>query len=482
MTRHAGSGPAPVDRGRVGSAGSSGGSTRSARRRPSTGAATAAAAGAGAATATGSGWVGRADAGTRRIAVRFTIGCGASTTSSTTAGWGRTSTTTDPARRSCQPRRRPEPSARAVQARLAVPSPRVGRVARPEHHASAGARRPRRWGRRRPRRRHAGRAGPGRARSRARRAVPRRRATTASTPTTATPTPTAGLPDWPEPPADQHGDGLERPGDRAVDDEGVEAPVGWRRRAGHGCTTAMVRPSPRSITAPGRRATGTPGWRSSGGEAGLHEHGAVGRAEVGDDRAAVVGPGARADLDVRGGDLLLGAGHRDQPRLLVEREPARLGRPAHHDHAVDLDRLAGGDQQPGDRAGSPRGPAPGRGCPGGAGGPDVHPPAWVRPSWSAAVSAVAGYGGLVGGVAARVERARGSRRRARRRRGLVGDRGLLDPRDPHQPGVDAQRGGQLGRLVGAGDLEHAGGDAGERALDPGGGLVALEERPRRPRS
>ena len=122
----------------------------------------------------------------------------------------------------------------------------------------------------------------------------------------------------------------QRPGDQPVDGERVEAPVEARRRGtsaprwsrlgshraglrtAQGFMTWMVTPSPRSRIAPGISWTAMPGWRSSGGEAGLDQHGAVGRAEVGDDGGAVVGAGARPHLEVGGGDLLVRAGHGDQ--------------------------------------------------------------------------------------------------------------------------------------------------------------------------
>ena len=138
------------------------------------------------------------------------------------------------------------------------------------------------------------------------------------------------------------------PGHHPVDGEGVEAPVearppGWRRDrgrvgdagsviggglGGQGLVTWMVTPSPRSMIAPGISWTAMPGCRSSGGEAGLDQDRPVGRAEVGDDGGAVVGARARTHLQVGRGDLLVGARHGDQPAAARRAEAAGLRCPA----------------------------------------------------------------------------------------------------------------------------------------------------------
>ena len=79
------------------------------------------------------------EAGTSRIAVRFTTWRGASSSGSSTTGTGRMSTTTEPARRSCQPRRQPLGSTIAVQASAAAPKPIVGRVATPRTKVRSSA-------------------------------------------------------------------------------------------------------------------------------------------------------------------------------------------------------------------------------------------------------------------------------------------------------------------------------------------------------
>ena len=61
-------------------------------------------------------------------------------------------------------------------------------------------------------------------------------------------------------------------------------------------------------------------------------------------------PDARPDLDVGGGDLVKRALHRHQSRLLGGGEAAGFGGAADQHHAVDVDGLAVGDDQLGDRA------------------------------------------------------------------------------------------------------------------------------------
>ena len=80
------------------------------------------------------------DAGTSRIAVRLTTWRGASSSGSSTVGTGRTSTTTVPVRRSCQPRRQPLGSTIAVHASAAAPKPSVGSVATPSRRVRSIAR------------------------------------------------------------------------------------------------------------------------------------------------------------------------------------------------------------------------------------------------------------------------------------------------------------------------------------------------------
>ena len=94
-----------------------------------------------------------------------------------------------------------------------------------------------------------------------------------------------------------------------------------------------------------------PGWRSSGGRPGWTSTRAVGRAEVGDDGGAVVGAGTGPHLEVGGGDLVVRARHGDEVGLVGRGEPPCLGRAPDQDHPVDLDDLAAGEHQPGDRAG-----------------------------------------------------------------------------------------------------------------------------------
>ena len=208
------------------------------------------------------------------------------------------------------------------------------------------------------------------------------------------------------PPGGDAGDGVQRPGDRAVEGERVEAAVqlrdgrgvGWRSSAAgaHGFVTWMVTPSPRSITEPGSSCTAIPGCRSSGDEAGQGQHGAVGRAHVRDHRAAVVGTGAGPHLEVGRGDLLVGTGHGDQARLLGRGEPASL-------------RARGRRARPGRRRRSRRwrrrAGRPARTVTLGAGGwPGMpgcwranwfgsQPPATVWPSWSMSVGSNSGRAG-----------------------------------------------------------------------------------------
>ena len=110
-----------------------------------------------------------------------------------------------------------------------------------------------------------------------------------------------------------------------------------------------------------------PGWRSSGGRPGCDEHGAVGRAQVGDHGRAVVGAGARADLQVGRGDLLVRAGHGDQPRLLGRGEPARLAAPGRPRPPGRRRRPRRWRRQPGDRRASTSGAGGWPGMPGGCG-------------------------------------------------------------------------------------------------------------------
>ena len=117
----------------------------------------------------------------------------------------------------------------------------------------------------------------------------------------------------------------------------------------------------------GDQLHGDAGLEVLGRQPRLLEHGAVGGAQVGDDRRAVVGAGAGPDLEVGRGDLLVRARDADQPRLLGGGEPPGLGRPTDDDRAVDLDDLAAGEDQPRDRRARAR---RGRGWPG--------MPGWLR--------------------------------------------------------------------------------------------------------
>ena len=160
-------------------------------------------------------------------------------------------------------------------------------------------------------------------------------------------------------------------------------------------------PSPRSMSAPGSswtaiaRAGGPrgprPGWTSDG---------AVGRAQVGDDRGPVVGAGAGPHLDVGRGDLVVRARHGDQPRLLGRSAACASGaRPISVD-PVDVDGLAAADDQAGDRPVTSE-PAPGRGCPAGR---------WRRQRRAGQGEAVV----VVGRRRGPVRRLRGADRRGRR--------------------------------------------------------------------
>ena len=82
----------------------------------------------------------RGGTGTSRAAVRLTTGGGWSGTACSGGPGGRTSTTHEPVRRSCQPRRRPPGSATAVQASAAAPKPNVGSVASPSTAVRSSAR------------------------------------------------------------------------------------------------------------------------------------------------------------------------------------------------------------------------------------------------------------------------------------------------------------------------------------------------------
>ncbi len=105
------------------------------------------------------------------------------------------------------------------------------------------------------------------------------------------------------------------------------------------------------MIAPGISWTAIPGCRSSGGRPGwtrtvpLVEPRSVTTAEPWS------APGARPDLQVGRGDLLVGAGHGHQPRLLGRGEAPGLRGAADEHGPVDLDGLAAGEHQPGDRAG-----------------------------------------------------------------------------------------------------------------------------------
>ena len=161
----------------------------------------------------------------------------------------------------------------------------------------------------------------------------------------------------------------QRPGDQPVDGERVEAAVelGGRegRRLGAGGagrssvgsrgvrvrSTWIVTPSPRSMMAPGISCTAIPGCRSSGGRPGC-----TSTVPLVEPRSVTTAMPWSAPEPGRisrwvDGDLLVGARHRDQSRLLVRGEPTRLGCASDQDHPVDVDHLAAGEDQPGDRAG-----------------------------------------------------------------------------------------------------------------------------------
>ena len=149
------------------------------------------------------------------------------------------------------------------------------------------------------------------------------------------------------------------------------------------------------MIAPGMSCTAMPGFRSSAGRPGcwstvpLVEPRSVATAD------AVVGARARADLEVGRGDLLVRARHGDQPRLLGGGEPAGLRRPADDDRPVDVDDLAAGEHEPGDRLREHVRCGRLPGMPGWlrASSSGSQLPAWVCPSWPAS----AGSCGFVGG-------------------------------------------------------------------------------------
>ena len=237
----------------------------------------------------------------------------------------------------------------------------------------------------------------------------------------------------------------------------------------------MVTPSPRSRIAPGISDTAMPACRSSGGSPGC-----TSTVPLVEPRSVTTAlpwsaPGAGADLEVRGGDLVVGAGHGDQVGLVAGGELAGLGGPADDDRAVHLDHLAGGEHQPGDRARHDgRRRPPGRGCPGrtnaSAAGPTV-----VCPSWSSTRAGRRGRvddGGLLAGgrgvvVGGRTEGA-----------GLVGVRPSAASRGTTSATGVVVRGRRTARLGSAGLDGGAGGSLAPAAF---AGVRRRGARRRRPR-
>ena len=186
-----------------------------------------------------------------------------------------------------------------------------------------------------------------------------------------------------------------------------------------------------------------PGCRSSGCSPGLHQHGAVGRAEVGDHRRAVVGarsPGAPRGASRRSPGRARARAPGAAPRSACSAAPRG---PAHQHHPVDLDRPRRGRTAAGRPAGR-RVTTGGGGAPGCRGWPALR---GRVPDSKVDVGLVDVVGGvrrrpLGGGLLDRgVQDGVGG---VRLRGGLLagpggGGRRLLDAGQPDQPAADGQR-------------------------------------------